>query len=130
MDEKARQKKRAEERAGITDVTDDLYQPYPSPLPSEFWSNDSHSLFEEKSESNRPFRPSHIRKRVGRGGRIFIDRHVPRRDYKPLFSKGEKSENEWNEFQAKWKYDHSDSELTEEDILLDDNAQYAFTLYL
>ena len=127
MDEKARQRKRADERSGIIDVTDDPYQPYPSPSHSEFWSNDLFTDDEKPSGGkSRPFNPSHLRKRVGRGGRIYIDRHVTRSEYKPLFKKKKESDvEEWSSFDNKWKFDHSDSELTDVETLMQDDAKYA-----
>ncbi len=127
MDEKARQRKRADERSGIIDVTDDPYQPYPSPSPSEFWSNDIFPIIENNYSSggkSRPFQTSHIRKRIGRGGRIYIDRHVSRREYEPIFKrKKETDEGDWSAFEDKWRYDHSDSELTDNEILMQDDAK-------
>ncbi|KAI9316178.1 enhancer of polycomb-like-domain-containing protein [Dichotomocladium elegans] len=65
--------KKREEDVGYEDVTESPYQPFPLPLPYQYYQ----SLQGTGSLSQIP----HFRKRVGRGGRVFIDRIGQTRTY-------------------------------------------------
>ncbi|GAB5585412.1 Enhancer of polycomb-like protein 1 [Umbelopsis nana] len=60
--------RRRERNLGFEDVTDSGYQPFPPPLPTQFFRSVTSSI-----SSSVPRQPT-FRKRIGRGGRIFIDR--------------------------------------------------------
>ncbi|GAB5586115.1 Enhancer of polycomb-like protein 1 [Umbelopsis nana] len=107
--------KRKEEDSGFEDVTDSPYQEFPIPLPSQFLRNVSSD--DSISSSNAPIHRSRLsyRKRMGRGGRIHIDRIGCGKRH--LESHGGKSNpTERNEYAIKrFKYD-SDEMSEEEDI--------------
>jgi hypothetical protein len=57
--------RKQEQDAGYEDVTECPYQPFPSPLPLQFYQ----SLYPQAQKAQPRYR-----KRIGRGGRVFIDR--------------------------------------------------------
>ncbi|KAI9289568.1 enhancer of polycomb-like-domain-containing protein [Umbelopsis sp. AD052] len=60
--------RRRERNLGFEDVTDSGYQPFLPSIPSQFFRN------VEKPSETTPRRQPTYRKRIGRGGRVFIDR--------------------------------------------------------
>ncbi|RCH80253.1 Enhancer of polycomb-like protein 1, partial [Rhizopus azygosporus] len=85
------------------DVTEDPYQPFPLSTPHHFF----------QSLSNKPSR-TRYRKRMGRGGRIFIDRCGYSARYRPTGGKtrpGELQETTYDRF----RFDSDNSDTDDED---------------
>ncbi|KAJ3288060.1 Enhancer of polycomb-like protein 1, partial [Borealophlyctis nickersoniae] len=146
VEDKVRRRKMLEEHNGWVDATEDPYillKNLNSQILRLYKSNLPISLVEAPAtpldRPSRTFRVPHGRRRIGRGGRIVFDRHVrprhwiPRRNggkhlpgQSPAQEQGDLWEDEdwteeewdmWAQVAQQWRYDHSDDEVEEEEIV-------------
>lgn len=108
--------KRKEEDSGFEDVTDSPYQEYPIPLPSQFLRNvfadDSLSLH---NDSLQPHQPCY-RKRVGRGGRVHIDRIGLATHHRKHTGGKTRPSDDYERAVKRFKYDSDEMSDDEEEI--------------
>ncbi|KAI9357065.1 enhancer of polycomb-like-domain-containing protein [Zopfochytrium polystomum] len=98
----------------------------PSPPPTVHSSQDSSSAPE--SFTRAPQRLRFARRRVGRGGRICIDRHIRQADWLHGFGSGavfvnSVEEEKWMARARRWQFDDSDEEIEDLAIELDESAR-------
>ncbi|KAM3586876.1 Enhancer of polycomb-like protein 1, variant 2 [Umbelopsis sp. WA50703] len=108
--------KRKEEDSGFEDVTDSPYQEFPIPLPSQFLRrvlpDDSISSHYEPLHSHKPC----YRKRLGRGGRIHIDRIGLARQPRTHTGGKTRPSDDYERAIKRFKYDSDEMSDEEEEI--------------
>ncbi|CAO3686323.1 unnamed protein product [Umbelopsis ramanniana] len=107
--------KRKEEDSGFEDITDSPYQGFPIYLPSRFLRTVSPNKSISADAPARLSRPSY-RKRMGRGGRIFIDRIGFGRNHSESVSGKTKPSDPYERAVKRFKYDSDEMTDDEEDV--------------
>ncbi|KAH8554618.1 enhancer of polycomb-like-domain-containing protein [Umbelopsis sp. PMI_123] len=109
--------KRKEEDSGFDDITDSPYQGFPIYLPSKFLRNALPNNSISTDAPTRLSRPSY-RKRMGRGGRMYIDRIGFGRNHRESVSGKTKPLDPQERAIKRFKYDSD--EMTDDEDYIDD----------
>ncbi|KND00735.1 uncharacterized protein SPPG_03851 [Spizellomyces punctatus DAOM BR117] len=140
---KARRKKVVEEGQGWADITENPYRPPRRSQAARYWRRDLQALLfhsdASSDEEESCIRVAYGRRRLGRGGRILLDRHVKQKAWMShaggktlpmgVRLRHRKLQQLVAEVEAlgasaqRWRFDNSDDEVDEESVVdLDDSA--------
>ncbi|KAJ3413108.1 Enhancer of polycomb-like protein 1 [Chytridiales sp. JEL 0842] len=141
-DAEVKKRKLMDEKDGWIDATEDPTLAWGDlNEDSDTWARDYPiSLVLRGETAPKPARMPFARRRMGRGGRILVDRHVRSRDWlgdRPFAdlssgsllddsdgdSETEGSARYWKRMRQRWRYDLSDDDAEDEFVLMEDTAR-------